>query len=513
LTEFSKGHYVLAQVSTAGGETSEIPSAFANIYIGGISPDRSQLLVGTWQGTEAEEELWALPLPSGSPRRIGNVKTSGVAAWSPDSLSLIYARGSDLYLAKADGTDSRLLVSLRGVPSNARFFLDGTHIRFTLSESNRNAASLWEVRTDGSHLHPLLPGWHSLPQVGRGEWTPDGRYYVFVGAGASSANLFALADRTGLFRKPPSGPVQLTTGPLWFYSAIPSQDGKRLFVLATQPRAQLVRYDTKSGQFVPYLSGISATDLAFFPDGQWVAYVTIPEGTLWRSRVDGTERMQLTYPPTRVILPRWSPDGQHILYTTYSVGGSYGAQSISMQGGMPEDVLPDHLWGVDFDWSPDGSQIIFSHNLYYSPLDIQVLDLKSHTVSAFPGSEGLFSPRLSPDGRYLAALSGDSSTLMLYDFHTRKWAKWLTEPGNISYPAWSKDGRFMYFENFLTTHPAARRVKFGASRSEELYSLSGLRQYVSSESGTWTGFALDGSPLYVQDLSVTEVYALDVDFP
>jgi hypothetical protein len=42
-------------------------------------------------------------------------------------------------------------------------------------------------------------------------------------------------------------------------------------------------------------------------DGEWVTYVLLPEGTLWRSRVNGSERTQLTIAPFRVTLPRWSP--------------------------------------------------------------------------------------------------------------------------------------------------------------------------------------------------------------
>ena len=512
-SEFSTGHRVLAQVSTAGGETSEIPTPFPNVYVAGISPDHSQLLLGIFQGTELDWALWALPLPSGSPRRLGNVIAYD-AVCSPDGQSLIYTQGSGLYLAKADGTDSRLLVSVHGSPYNVRLSPDGSRIRFTLNESERNVASLWEVRTDGSHLRPLLPGWHNPPVEWRGEWTLDGRYYVFGSGDASSANLFALADRTGSFRRSSSAPVQLTTGPLLFYSAIPASDGKRLFVQATQLRAQLVRYDLKARQFVPFLGGISATDFAFSPDGQWVAYVTIPDGSLWRSRVDGTERMQLTYPPTQAVLPVWSPDGTRIVFNSFSSGKPWRAQSVSPQGGGTEDLLPGQAGGVDFNWSPDGSQIIFSHGPSYSPLNIQVLDLKTHVISTLPGSETLFSPKLSPNGRYLAALSRDSTTLMLYDFRTQKWSKWLTEPGNISYPTWSKDGGgYIYFENFLTDHPSARRVRLGATHSEELYSLSKLRRYDWTPSGPWSGFAPDNSRLYVQDLSAPEIYALDVDFP
>ena len=51
---------------------------------------------------------------------------------------------------------------------------------------------------------------------------------------------------------------------------LPSKDGKKLFVIGIQQRAELVRYDAKSGEFIPYLGGISAGDVDFSRDGQWV---------------------------------------------------------------------------------------------------------------------------------------------------------------------------------------------------------------------------------------------------
>jgi serine/threonine protein kinase len=88
-----------------------------------------------------------------------------------------------------------------------------------------------------------------------------------------------------------------------------SPDGKKLFTQGLQDRGELIRYDAQHRAFVPFLSGIWATDLRFSRDGQWVAYVSYPEGTLWRSRVDGSDRLQLTNPPVFAALPRWSPDG------------------------------------------------------------------------------------------------------------------------------------------------------------------------------------------------------------
>jgi eukaryotic-like serine/threonine-protein kinase len=507
--EFSKGHLVLMQVSASGGESSEIPTPFRNVIVGDISPDRTQLLVGSIEGTIFEAPLWALPLPSGSPRRLGGIMASSTS-WSPDGKHLVYTKDSGVYLASPDGTDSRLLVSVKGLPEFVRYSPDGSRIRFTIFDANSLSSSLWEVGSDGNHLHRLLPGWRDPPGECCGQWTSDGRYYFFLTGTDTTRDVYALADGTGMLRRVPAAPVQLTAGPLQFNFLAPSSDNK-LFVQATQRRGQLVRYDAESKQFLPYMSGISATDLAFSPDGQWVAYITVPDGVLWRSRVDGTDRLQLTRASAQALLPIWSPDGTHILFQRFSFGEGWKAQTISSAGGAPEDLLPGGGGGVDFNWSPDGNSLIFSNGPEYGPTSIRILDFKTHQLSAFPGSGGLFSPRRSPDGRYLGALTEDSSTLMLYDFQQQKWSKWLVERGNIAFPSWSKDSKYIYFDNFLTDRPTARKVKLGDDHSEEMFSLSGLHRFHGTPSGTWGGLAPDNSRLYVQDLSSQEIYSLQFE--
>ncbi len=187
----------------------------------------------------------------------------------------------------------------------------------------------------------------------------------------------------------------------------PSPDGRKLFVDGYQGRGELVRYDPKSGQFVPFLSGISAGELDFSRDGQWVTYVSYPEHTLWRSRADGSDRLQLTYPPVSAGLPRWSPDGTQIVYVDTQPGRPWKIFLISAQGGTPQEVLAESHTQADPTWSPDGKKLAFGRTQITGssePLAIYIVDLATHQVSTIPGSENLFSPRWSPDGQYLAAL-------------------------------------------------------------------------------------------------------------
>jgi hypothetical protein len=105
----------------------------------------------------------------------------------------------------------------------------------------------------------LLPGWKGIYCCGN--WTPDGGYYVFQSTSNSRTDIWAFRERTGLFRKGNGQPVQLTAGPLEFRSPVSSVDGKKLFVIGEHRRGELVRLESKSGQFVPYLGGISAQDV------------------------------------------------------------------------------------------------------------------------------------------------------------------------------------------------------------------------------------------------------------
>jgi Tol biopolymer transport system component/DNA-binding winged helix-turn-helix (wHTH) protein len=503
---------MLNQVSVSGGETSPVPAPFEqNIELGDIASNRSDLLLQTFVAGDAEMPLWVLPALGGVPRRLGDVLGHD-AAWSPDGQRIAYAKGHELYVCKVDGTETRKLVVAPGRLRWPRWSPHGSVLRFTVGDPG-GWTSIEEVSAAGGRPHTLLPGWKGVYCCGN--WTPDGEYYVFQSTFNLRTDIWALRERTGLFRKGNGEPVQLTAGPMDFRSPVSSVDGKRLFVIGEQRRGELVRFESKSGQFVPYLGGISAQDVDVSKDGEWVTYVSYPEGLLWRSRVDGSQRLQLTSFPMQTFLPRWSPDGKRIAFAAAAHGRPSKLHVVAADGGRPEQLTSGNHYETDPNWSPDQNSLVFGGVPWLEggapdSAAIQVVDLKTREISRLSGSGGFYSPHVSPDGRYVLATSFGSLKLMLFDFSTHKWAELISGPA--AYPNWSRDGRYIYFINPYIAEPAVYRVRISDRKLELVTSLS--RQRLGwSIAGKWTGLAGDDSPLVLRDTGSEEIYALDWELP
>jgi Tol biopolymer transport system component/predicted Ser/Thr protein kinase len=510
------GRAVLKQVSIKGGDSTPIATTLENVYPLSISRDRSELLVAAGGTASIDQSLWVLPLPSGSARRVGNVLVDdGGANWSPDNKRIAFAKGADLWVANSDGSSPVRLLTVRGHVEGMSFSPDANRIRFSVVNPQDNTRALWEVAADGSHAHALLPGWHNPPNESGGAWTPDGQYYSFVSTtdGTASTNLFSSPDSASFFHKSSAKPTQLTFGPLSFYMGTVTPDGKHLLVAGYDSRGELERYDTGAKQVVAYLGGISATQVAFSKDGKWIAYVSLRDFALWVSRIDGTGKLQLTYPPDGTALPRWSPDGTKVAFMSAKTGKPWKIFAISAQGGTPEELLPQDTSESDPGWSADGTRLVFSRLPdSANASDIRILDVNTRQVAVLPGSSGLFSPRWSPDGRYIAALdfARRSTKLYLYDFHTGKWSQWANDPKGMNYPEWTADSHFVQYQT--ADVPDYNRVKVGSGEIQTLFAIKNENPYATNI-GTWSSITPDGSMMYTRDVSTQEIYMLDVDFP
>jgi Tol biopolymer transport system component len=487
----------IGQVAISGGEIAPVPVAVPEPRLVDVSPDGSSFLVASFQGgLKKAYPLWSVRILGGSARHLADVVD---AAWSPDGNTVAYSTGEgDIHLIQSDGAEDRRLASIGSLLTSLCWSPDGKTIRFTKDQA------LWEMSSSGANLHRVLPAW----TVGQdnGHWAQDGRFF-FV----SSGQIWAMDERHMFFRRSPDQPLPVTSGPIHWISPIPGKDGKTIFASGVTPRGELIRFDTQSRQFQPFLAGISADSVSFSKDGKSVAYVSYPDGILWRANGDGSSRMQLTDGTFYPRLPIWSPDDTQILFMTSPPhGGTTRAYMVSSQGGTPQLLLPGEVGPeTDPNWSPDGRKIVFSTSREAGddPKSvIRILELDGNHVTTLPGSVGMFSPRWSPDGHSIVTLNPKSIGLNIFDVRTQRWS--TPYKGPAGFPRWSRDSHSIYFLG-LPYNPGVFRIPVAGGDAERISDLQGV--HYTGYYAVWFGLDPTDAPLLLRDIGTSDIYALRLE--
>jgi Tol biopolymer transport system component/DNA-binding winged helix-turn-helix (wHTH) protein len=503
----------LTKVPVGGGTATVLNEGDPGLILRDVSKDGTKFLVTLTQSDSKVAS--ALKVMDASTSSLSDLHLEVAnCSWAPGG-KLLYSTEEGLFLANADGTNSRKLLTTGGYAYHMRYSPDGKRLRYTSIDKITFARTLWEAKADGSGQHEIFAEYTDFPQKCCGEWSADGRYYFYQGGRDGSTRIFALKEDSSMFSRAGKEPVQLTTLPLNFYMGVPSEDGKKLFVTASQPRAQLERFESRTNQFVPYLGGISAGGVEESHDRQWVVYVKYPEQTLWRARADGSSAQQLTGPLLRAELPHWSPDDKRIAFSGARVGHPWNIYIVSPDGGPAEQVTGGDVSDLDASWSPDGKTIVFGQirtEAKQPIVSIQVLDVATQKVTKMTGTDGICCPRWSPDGKFLVASHPDNSGLELYEFAAQKWRSLLKDDRNIGYMEWTSDSKNVLFDTYETKEPGFFRLRVSDQHLEKIVGGDNINRYYG-EFGPWAGSTADGAPLLVRDVGIEEMYSLDLQLP
>jgi Tol biopolymer transport system component/DNA-binding winged helix-turn-helix (wHTH) protein len=501
---------ILAQVSVKGGETTTIPTAVSNPRPADISPDGTELLILSGHNWKEEAEingspLWILPVAGGSARPVGDVLATD-ALWGERAETIVYCNGHDLYVVNRDGSNRRNFVTVSGYVESLRWSPNRQLLRFTMNtRAMGGTSSIWEVSASGTGLREVV---HGLPgsSVCCGAWITGSDDFLFQWTRAGRSDLWELRGNPGVLRP---APTRLTAGPMNLSQPTASGVLNEAFVVGSIPRAELVKYVPQEAELVPYLSGISAEGVDASRDGQWLAYTLFPNGTLWRSNLTGSERVQLTFPPMRAFLPRWSPDGKQIGFVGTATGDHWTTYVIPAQGGVARQMIPGNEQTADATWMPDNKSIVFGPWKGGDSRGIKVLDSNTNQVSALLGATEMWSPRVSPDGRYIAALSQQDSKMMLFNTKTQKWEE--LSANYSGYPSWSRDGKFLYFQDWNrgSGYPSrVVRIRIGDRKLETVVDLKSLDRLSIGTFMSWSGLAPDDAVLLSRNNSTQEIYAV-----
>jgi serine/threonine protein kinase len=494
------GSYRIAQVSVHGGQTGDLNSSLLNPEIDGLTGDGSALLVLSGSFVATRLTMWSVPLPVGEARRLADTDVTNARLF-PDG-RLLYTLDSGTFIAGKDGSNPRKLEEISRYHGLPRVSSDGTRLAFKADDENANSWTIYEAASDGTGIHPVLRWRQDLPtDICCLRWTENGKYLLFRGMTDARSDLWAFSDEKRFLSRPPA-PVRLTNGPISYGSFVASRDGKQIFAAGAQRRGELLRYDPKTHDFLPYLGGISASDPTFSRDGKWVAYMSYPEHTLWRSRSDGSDRLQLTYSPVVVVFPRISPDGTKVAFSD-DKGVVY---VVNINGG----TLQKYTEGATApDWSPDGNLLAvtsFGNGAYQS----QIVDVRNGSISLLPGSKDTLGPWFATQDT-LVAIANDQSKLVRYDFRTQKWSDILTSPDKFVNWEMSPDGKYFYYSTG-GNNPTVFRMRVADDAVEQVVSLKNVRMVNDPDSGPKLNVTPDNSVLVLRNIGTEEVYALSVQW-
>ncbi len=495
------GEQFLAQVPVGGGHPVRLsitPPA-PSFVLHDLSRDSQELLMGAAPSFNRERmlPLWSLRVADGAARRLGNAVATSAAYAPAGENRIAYSTRTELWIAQADGSQPRRIIELKdSVLDSICWSPDGTLLRFSRHNPLSGHGVPWEIRADGQGLRKVVATWKGESLTAEG-WLRKGGPALFGSEGTIWGRVEAWSPLPVDDR-----PSRLTEATLELDPQFRLRNAESFHTIGTDRLGELQRFDERSGSWAPLLEGLSIESVDYSPDRQRMAYVTYPQRALWVRKADGSQPIQLTSQPLSVSFPQWSPDGKQIVF-----GARQGADQpvrlylIDAEGGSPRLVAPQEPGSQRYPtWSPDGQSILYDVANQFEQMYIRVADIKTGKVTKLPGSDGVVSPRRSPDGQIIAGLRyAAPHHLMLFHVKEKRWQR-VEGPG-ISWPNWTSDSKSLYGR----MGDSVFRYRVDRNRFEV------VTEFKAEEWGGfahWMGVGLDDRPLRMLNRDSRQIYAI-----
>ena len=488
------------QATLVRGTEAEARSPF-------FSPD------GQWIGFFAAGQLKKVSISGGAPVTLCAAQNPWGASWGPND-SILFGQGPEgiWQVPGTAGAPEQLIAVEEGeVAHGPQMLPGGEWVLFTLRPAGTSAWDeaqiVVESVTTGERV-VLIEGGRDARYV------PTG-YLVYVLNGVVLAVGFDLGARQVI-----GGSVPLVEGVS--YSTISANSGAAHFSLADNGSLVYVPGSAGGGTVVSLVwvgrdgdeERIPAPPRAYdrprvSPDGTRVA-VDIADGDntdVWIWDLARETLTQLTFDEGVDDLPLWTPDSARVVFSSSREGGGLfwkAADGTGQVERLKEGIARPSAWAAD-------GRLIFQQTG-----DIGVLTMEGErTVEMLLDAEFREAePALSPDGRWLAYLSNETDTPLIYvqPFPNIDDGLWNVSLGFGADPVWSPDGRELFYRRptDLMVAQVETEPTFSSRTPEPLFSLSGYAITGAGAPGRRFDVAPDGDR-FIFPTSGTDAQTSDDD--
>ncbi|HEX3927310.1 MAG TPA: protein kinase [Gemmatimonadales bacterium] len=455
-----------------------------------LSPDGSRMVfVG-----DTLARLWIKRRDALEPTVIAGTEGASSPVFSPDGNWIAYVADTHVKKVRVDGGQSIALADSVGPGCGLAWLDDGTLVYPTLSllglrRVSQSGGAATETVPDAlfKGLAPMLPT--PLPHA-------RGIIFGVCASGCVAMSLHVLDFKTGkekLLVNDVGMGWYLPTGNLLYVrrdgvalvvpfdlstlqmrgAAVPVLQGVALTLsvaaLAWSPSGELVYGTGSSGIDIVTLHHADRTGktVAFDPTwtGQFNSFAMSPDGRrvavgaggpsgsldIWVKDLDRGPFARLTF-SGHDRRPAWSPDGREIAFIRDS--GSGGDVFVRPVDGGGAERRMAHLDRAvqEIQWSHDGHWILVRTESGAAG-NGDILALRTQSDSApVPVATSNFTelqPIFSPDGRWVAYVSNEAVTPEVYvrPFPNSSSGRWQVSNGGGGSPAWSADGKELFFIN------------------------------------------------------------------
>jgi serine/threonine protein kinase/Tol biopolymer transport system component len=400
-------------------------------------------------GFFAENKLKTIDLGGGNAQVVCDASLGRGAAWGPGEVILFSAGPtSPLMRVSATGGTPGAMTTIDASQHTSHrwpFFLpDGKHfVYLALNHDPSKAANnmLYYASLDGRENRPLFHCQSNAVYA-------DG-FLLFARSDQLMAQAFDPASG-----KVSGGAQSLVSGVMndastWHMDVSASADGLLVFASGASGDVQLIWMDRSTKQISTIAEKLADLQTAeISPQGDRVVMqINAGETDIWVLDLARGVRTRLTFGPVANTAPHWSPDGLWIVYLSRR-DGRFGIYRKHSDGsGVEELLLSDDRQMVPTDWSRDGKFLLYSRPVSgVGPVQQTFsLPLEGERKPS-PVTDRGASAKLSPDGHWLAYISGESGMVQVYvvAFGAGQ-GKWQISANGGQFPRWSKDGKELFY--------------------------------------------------------------------